>query len=64
MASQPAQGPTGGLTPHLTIAQGGTASDAIAFYTAAFGSVEQVRMAAEDGKRLMHAHLTINGGSQ
>ena len=63
MASQPEQGPTAGLTAHLTIAQGGTASDAIAFYTAAFGAVEQVRMAAEDGKRLMHAHLMINGGS-
>ncbi len=63
MANHAEQGPTAGLTPHLTISQGGTASEAIAFYTSAFGATEQARMAAEDGTRLMHAHLTINGGS-
>lgn len=57
-----AQGPTTGVTPHLTIpSRGGQA--AIEFYTRAFGAVEVRRMLAEDGERLMHAHLTINGGS-
>lgn len=56
------QGPTTGLTPHLTIA-GGRAAEAIDFYTAAFGAQEQTRMFADDGKRLMHAHLLINGSS-
>jgi PhnB protein len=57
-----AQGPTTGVTPHLTIpSRGGQA--AIEFYMRAFGAVEVRRMLAEDGERLMHAHLTINGGS-
>ena len=57
-----AQGPTTGLTPHLQIGDA-RASEAIAFYTAAFGAVEQRRMVADDGKRLMHAHLIINDAS-
>lgn len=56
------QGPTGGLTPHIAIADK-RASEAIEFYKQAFGAVEQVRMPAEDGVRLMHAHLQINGSS-
>ena len=56
------QGPTTGLTPHLGIG-GGRAAEAIDFYKKAFGAEEQMRMPAEDGKRLMHAHLTINGAS-
>lgn len=57
-----AQGPTTGVTPHLTIpSRGGQA--AIEFYTRAFGAVEVRRVLAEDGERLMHAHLTINGAS-
>ncbi len=57
-----AQGPTTGVTPHLTIpSRGGQA--AIEFYTRAFGATELRRMLAEDGERLMHAHLTINGAS-
>ena len=56
------QGPTGGLTPHLAIADK-RASEAIEFYKQAFGAVEQVRMPAEDGVRLMHAHLLLNGSS-
>jgi len=57
-----AQGPTTGVTPHLTIpSRGGQA--AIEFYTRAFGAVEVRRMLAEDGERLMHAHLMINGAS-
>ena len=57
-----AQGPVTGITPHLTIpSRGGQA--AIEFYTRAFGATEIRRMPAEDGERLMHAHLTINGAS-
>lgn len=56
------QGPTGGLTPHLAIADK-RASEAIDFYTKAFGATENMRIPADDGVRLMHAHLTINGAS-
>lgn len=57
-----AQGPATGIIPHLTIpSRGGQA--AIEFYTRAFGAVEVRRVLAEDGERLMHAHLTINGAS-
>ncbi len=57
-----AQGPVTGLTSHLQIGDS-RGAEAIAFYTAAFGAVEQARMLADDGKRLMHAHLIINGAS-
>lgn len=56
------QTPTSGLTPHLAIADG-RAGEAIDFYAKAFGATERVRMPAEDGKRLMHAHLIVNGAS-
>jgi PhnB protein len=56
------QGPTGGVTAHLTI-RDGKAAEAIDFYTRAFGAEEVARHMAEDGKRIMHAHLKINGGS-
>lgn len=47
------------ITPYLTVKG---ADAAIAFYKQAFGATENMRMAAKDGKRLMHASLTINGG--
>jgi len=54
--------PTSGVTPHLTIpGRGGEA--AIAFYARAFGATELHRVVADDGERLMHAHLLINGAS-
>jgi PhnB protein len=56
------QGPGGGITPHLSI-RGGRAAEAIDFYKQAFGAEELLRHPAEDGKRLMHAHLKINGES-
>jgi PhnB protein len=56
------QGPTGGVTPHITI-RGGRAADAIEFYEIAFGAVELMRAMADDGQRIMHAHLDLNGGS-
>jgi PhnB protein len=56
------QGPSGGVTAHLTI-RDGKASDAIDFYRRAFGAEEVGRHMADDGKRIMHAHLKLNGGS-
>jgi len=50
-----------GVTPHLTIADD-QAAQAIAFYAKAFGATEQSRHMADDGARIMHAHLTINDG--
>jgi len=48
------------VIPYLTVRG---ASEAIAFYTKVFGAVEQMRLPAQDGKRVMHAALSINGGS-
>lgn len=62
MASNPDQGPTGGLTPHIQIGDN-RAAEALEFYTKAFGATEMRRQVADDGKRLMHAHLLVNGAS-
>lgn len=56
------RGPSGGLTPHLQIGDN-RAAEAIDFYTKAFGATEVRRQAADDGVRLMHAHLHVNGAS-
>ena len=56
------QGPHGGVTAHLTI-RDNRAADAIDFYSKAFGAEELGRHMADDGKRVMHAHLSLNGGS-
>jgi PhnB protein len=37
--------------------------EAVKFYQSAFGAKEEARNLAEDGKRLMHSHLAINGGA-
>lgn len=56
------QGPTAGVAPHLTIpSRGGMA--AVEFYQRAFGAEVLDLKPAEDGERLMHAHLRINGAS-
>jgi PhnB protein len=47
------------VTPYLTIKG---AAAALEFYKKAFGAKENMRMPAEDGKRLLHADITINGG--
>jgi len=60
--AHPNQGPTSGLTPHLTIPSRG-ASAAIDFYVIAFGAEVLDRRLADDGERLIHAHLKINGAS-
>lgn len=58
----PAMGPGAGLTPYLTI-RGGAGALAVEFYKKAFGAEEKFRQPADDGKRLMHCHLVINGTS-
>jgi PhnB protein len=62
MSEEDNQGPASGLTPHLQINHG-KADEAIAFYKKAFGATEVMRIPADDGVRLMHAHLHVNGGS-
>ncbi|MBU6207485.1 MAG: glyoxalase/bleomycin resistance/extradiol dioxygenase family protein [Alphaproteobacteria bacterium] len=62
MPSDPDQGPSDGLTPHISI-RDKRAKEAIDFYKAAFGAEEKSRHDAQDGMRLMHAHLIINGQS-
>lgn len=53
--------PPGGVIPYLTISsRGGQA--AVEFYCAAFGAEELFRNLADDGERLMHSRLLINGG--
>lgn len=47
-----------GIVPCLTV---DGAKAAIDFYKEAFGAEEISRQPAPDGKRLMHAHLRING---
>ena len=47
------------LSPHLVCAG---AADAIAFYKAAFGATEMMRLPGPDGK-LMHASIRVNGSS-
>ncbi len=43
--------------------KGGRAAEMADFYKTAFAAEELFRNTAEDGKRLMHIHLRINGGS-
>jgi len=56
MADQPAALPP--LVPHIVV---DGAVNALEFYKKAFGATETLRMPAEDGKRLMHAQMTVNG---
>ncbi len=46
------------VTPHLVVDNGKAAID---FYRSAFGAKEVSRHDAPDGKRLMHAQITIDG---
>lgn len=48
------------LSPHLVVNDG---EAAIAFYENAFGAKLEAKMPAEDGKRLMHAHLKLGAGA-
>ena len=49
-----------GVIPCLSLSD---ANAAVAFYEKAFGGEVLNKMAAKDGKRLMHCHMRINGGS-
>lgn len=51
--------PVTGVTPYINVEGAAAASE---FYQRAFGAQELFRLPAEDGKRLMHCHLRINGG--
>lgn len=59
MPNQTAPTVDGGVVPYINV-EG--ANDASAFYQRAFGATELFRLPAQDGKRLMHCHLQINGG--
>jgi PhnB protein len=48
------------VTPYLNVAD---ASAAIDFYVKGFGAVEQFRLPATDGRKVMHAVLEIAGGT-
>ena len=50
----------GGVTAHLAVKGG--ARKAIDFYTKAFGAQEVFAAPSDDGERILHAHLAINGG--
>src|SRR5688572_28757149 len=56
------QGPPGGVAAQLT-SRDGRGDEAVKFYQDALGAREAMRHLADDGKRNMHAHLTVNGGS-
>src|SRR3546814_13048178 len=47
-----------GVVPHLVVDD---AAAALEFYRKAFGATEGMRHPAEDGKRIMHAEITVNG---
>lgn len=47
-----------GVIPHLVVDDAATA---LAFYQKALGAKETMRVPAEDGKRLMHAEIQVNG---
>jgi uncharacterized glyoxalase superfamily protein PhnB len=49
-----------GVIPYINV---DGASDASSFYQKAFAATEVMRMPADDGKRLMHCQLNINGGA-
>ena len=48
------------IFPHLTVNDG---EAALAFYEKAFGAKIEMKVPAEDKKRLMHASMTIEGGT-
>lgn len=50
--------PDRGLVPHLVVTD---AASALAFYAEALGAREVMRVPAEDGKRLMHAEIEVEG---
>jgi PhnB protein len=59
-SNAPEQRVVGGVIPHISVSDAAAAAD---FYKRAFGAQEISRIATPDGKRMMHVHLIINGGS-
>ena len=49
-----------GVVPYINVEGAAAASE---FYQRAFAAKELFRMPTQDGQRLMHCHLEINGGS-
>lgn len=49
---------TQGVIPHLVV---DNANAALEFYKKALGATETFRLPAEDGKRLMHSEMNVNG---
>jgi PhnB protein len=49
-----------GLTPYLSI-RDGRGEEAVQFYAKAFGGHELFRNLADDGKRLLHCRVEVNG---
>jgi len=49
-----------GVYPYLSVTGGAAA---VSFYQRAFGAVEEFRGLAEDGVKIMHARLRINGAA-
>ena len=60
MADQPA---TSSPLAIYLFPKGGRAAEAAELYKKAFAAEEVGRMPADDGKRLLHVHLRVNGGS-
>jgi uncharacterized glyoxalase superfamily protein PhnB len=56
--AQPIPEGRAGLIPHLVCS---SSAEAIEFYKQAFGAEELCRMPAPDGRRIMHAEITIGG---
>lgn len=52
--------PMKGVIPHLAVEGASAASE---FYQNAFGATETFRLPAQDGVRLMHCSLLVNGGT-
>jgi uncharacterized glyoxalase superfamily protein PhnB len=52
--------PKGGIVSYMQLSDAAAAAD---FYQKAFGAEEVTRMLHPDGKRIIHCHLYINGGS-
>lgn len=60
--SQQHPAPLQGLAPHLTIGES-RGQEAIAFYAKAFDAMQVDFALHDDGRRVMHAQLHINGAS-
>jgi PhnB protein len=52
--------PKGGIVSYLQLSDAGAAAE---LYKRAFGAEEVTRLHHPDGKRIIHCHLYINGGS-